>query len=323
MPSGRTCETGTQSSPRAAALELLDSAPETELPILEALLARALVRIGVPAEALRRATAAWKSRADWETGLAYGEARLAAGDVRGAVETLDLAENMRRSIDDNGDARPPENARVTLAVARADAARALGDWEGATKILQSVAADRRRIDPLDEADRLAALGSCAILLGDYTSARAALETALTLYDVNPGSTDVASTLDGLGRLARHRDQPVRAVELHRAALERWVERLGPRSAPVASCRHALAQALHRTGDFAGALAEMELAADRTARAFGEAHADTWISRFELGRFEMDVGRSFEGLARMEEARRRVAQLLGQDHPVVAAMSRWL
>ncbi len=308
---------------RAAALELLRDAPESERATLEALLARALVRTGAPAEALRRASAAWERDAGWETALALGEARLATGDLAGATETLDLADALRASVPTDGEAPPPANARLTVAVARAEAARACGDWDRGIDLARAVAGDRRHVDPLDEADRLAVLGSCAVLAGEHEIARDALESALAIYEVHPGSCDVAATLDWLGRLARHRDQVTRAVDLHRAALERWLEQLGPRSAPVAGCRHALAQALHRTGDFPGALVEMEIAADLTARCFGESHADTWISRFELGRFEMDSGRQFEGLARMEAAHRKVVALLGRGHPVVASMARWL
>ena len=61
----------------------------------------------------------------------------------------------------------------------------------------------------------------------------------------------------------------------------------------------------------------------TVRNFGSDHVDSWISRFELGRFEVDTGDMEEGFQRMQEARTAVQAALGDAHPVVKAMDRWL
>jgi hypothetical protein len=85
----------------------------------------------------------------------------------------------------------------------------------------------------------------------------------------------------------------------------------------------MAQALHRTGDFFGARQEMAEALRVTVRNFGPDHVDSWITRFELGRFEVDTGEVEEGFHRMQEARKVVTGHLGKQHPVVVAMDRWL
>ncbi|MCA9569295.1 MAG: tetratricopeptide repeat protein, partial [Myxococcales bacterium] len=149
------------------------------------------------------------------------------------------------------------------------------------------------------------------------------EALVVLEDAVPETVLVAEALDAAGSLARRLGDPARAVVLHRRALELWTARLGPTAGPTGGCRYSLAQALHRTGDFLEALAAMQEAFLVTARTLGNDHLDTWITRFELGRMEVDVGELLDGFPRMEAARAEVARRLGDRHPVVRAMDRFL
>ena len=98
---------------------------------------------------------------------------------------------------------------------------------------------------------------------------------------------------------------------------------GDDGGPVSACRHSLAQALHHTGDFAEARDEMARSLLGTAKSLGRDHVDTWITRFELARYDVDCGDMEDGFARMQAARDEVAKRLGAQHPAVRAMDRWL
>ena len=292
------------------------------------LLARVDVRLGRPKSALAAAQAARAAAPDpgWETAVAEGEAWLAVGEPFRAREGLSLALTRQEG----------PHAQVQLAIALADASRAAGHAEEAVATaLHALTWAEHAMDALaddgdaaeattDLADALHGLGQCRHAAGQEHEARRDLERARDLrLKVDPHHPDVAATLDTLGAVARARGKPFEAVKLHREAIALWIARLGEDAGPVSGSRQALAQALHRTGDFVGAHAEMARAAAATARTLGEDHVDTWIARFELGRFELDTGLVAEGLGRMAEARGVVRDRLGADHPVVKAMGRWL
>lgn len=169
-----------------------------------------------------------------------------------------------------------------------------------------------------------ALGRALADAGDEECGEVVVREALSLFETHCANTVlVAEALDVAGSLARRLREPARAVLLHRRALEIWEGCLGPTSGNVAACRYGLAQALHRTGDFSEALVMMQGAFLVTVRVLGADHLDTWITRFELGRMEVDAGEMMEGFPRMEAARAEVATRLGAQHPVVRSMDRWL
>lgn len=223
--------------------------------------------------------------------------------------------------------REAAEAEVWLGVALAEAHRSAGEPEtGLAVAMRAVAFAEHAFGggSSELAEALHAVGSCQHAAGHELQAREALVRALALRrELGADHPDVAATLDALGLVERARNRPFDAVKRHREALAIWIGRLGEHAGPVGGCRHALAQALHRTGDFQGAREEMRQALLVTGRTFGANHVDTWIARFELGRFEVDCGQMEEGFQAMEAARTRVRELLGRDHPVAKAMDRWL
>ena len=169
-----------------------------------------------------------------------------------------------------------------------------------------------------------ALGRALADAGDEERGQVVVDEALAVFEAHCAETVlVAETLDAAGSLARRLRDPARAVLLHRRALGIWTAVLGEEAGPVGGCRYSLAQALHRTGELPEALASMQQAWLVTGRTLGADHLDTWITRFELGRMEVDVGQVEEGFAHMEAARAEVRGRLGAQHPVVRSMDRWL
>lgn len=317
----------------AAALSLLEDAPEAEQGALYAWLSRVRCRLGLPREALAAATEAVRKSASWEAQLALGEALVATGEPFSGRATLDAAlvdvRSTRFSATDDpaGRLRDQGEAEVWLGVALAEACRAAGDPTAGLAIATRASTYAEEVfgaTSPEQAEALHALAMCLHTAGQDMRARENLLKALAIRRAfAEDHPDVAATLDALGMVARARNRPAEAVGLHREALALWVRRLGAQSGPVGACRHALAQALHRTGDFAGAQDEMAQALEITVRRFGSEHVDVQIARFEHARFTVDVGQVEEGLQVMVDARRRTATLLGRDHPVVKSMDRWL
>jgi len=319
---------------RAAAGALQDEGPD-DPGVLHALLSRAWYRLGQPRKALEEAEQGAALSDHWEVSLALGEALVATGDplparaiLQAALETA--AERgkgdptWRASADEEA---PWRAADVQLRTALAEACRAAGTPEEGLAIAaraEALAEVRFGAHSLETAEALFAMGVCMHGVGQDTSALETLQRALQLRRAdNPEHTDVAATLDALGVVQRARGKPFEAVELHREALELWSRRLGSRASPVGACRYSLAQALHNTGDFLAAREQMRLAYAITLRTLGEDHVDTWITRFELGRFEVDCGEMEIGFQAMEEARKVVRERLGAEHPFLRAMDRWL
>lgn len=316
---------------RAGAKAALATATGAERGRLLALLARIHVRLGEPREAGLAAEEAARCGDGWEIRLAVGEASHAAGEPTVARATLVAALETLREPDTHAttpDAfRDTAVAEVALGVALAEACRGAGDpAAGLAAAARALAHAEVAFGPasIEAAEAHHVYGACQHAAGHGLKAREALERALELRRrLAPDGVGVAAAEDALGLVARAAGQAERAVAHHRAALAIWVARLGDRAGPVGACRHALAQALHRTGDFTGARDEMTLALRITERTCGGDHVDTWIARFEHGRFDVDCGRVAEGLQVMVEARDRVAARLGRDHPVVRSMDRWL
>ena len=161
--------------------------------------------------------------------------------------------------------------------------------------------------------RVLAEGVVARLVPDDLDTRPVEELSLTF----------AEALDAAGALARKTHDPLAAIPMHDRARTIYERALGPNAPRTAGCRYSLAHALHRAGDFQRALTEMQAAFLATVEAYGSDHLDVWITRFELGRLEVDAGEMLEGFPRMEAARAEVAKRLGVQHPVVRAMDRHL
>jgi tetratricopeptide (TPR) repeat protein len=325
---------------RAAALSALETAAEAERGELYSLLARSHVRLGQPREALKTAEKASRLSTHWEAILSMGEALVAEGEPFRAravlAEALEHARDGRYTWPLTATSAPEAAhaavsaiavAELELLVALSDACRASGDPEEglafATRALGTAQATFGTAS-VEAAEAFHALGLCQHAAGQSARAIKSLKRAISLHRAHtPNHIDIAAALDALGAVARAQNHPFDAVKHHREALDIWRKCCGPRSGPEGACRQALAQALHRTGDFQGARAEMEEAFVITARTFGREHVDTFIARFELGRFELDCGQVEEGLKAMADARERVAEKLGSDHPTVKAMDRWL
>ena len=308
---------------RVAAMNALDSGDTASRAELLGLFARVCARLGEPAHALTAAQQAADVDGHWEVALSLGEAWLAQGQPMRARAVL--ADALARSRDASGEG--PADSEIWLGTTLAEAFRAAGDPEGGLGAASRARAFAERAyggTSLEIAETLYVMGMCEHASGRSDRARSTLSRALALRRAHdPTHPDVATTLDVLGNVARGLQKPVEAVRLHREALAIWSQRLGAEAAPIGACRQGLAQALHRTGDFAGARIEMAEAFRITRQAFGPDHVDTWIARFELGRFELDCGLVEEGLHAMTQAHGRVAESLGAEHPVVRAMRRWL
>lgn len=307
---------------RVGALGALQSCPEADRGELFALLARALHRLGQPRKAMEYAEEAARRVVHWEASLALAEAMVGLGEPVGARAVLTEALKRVRA-----DASEEPDALVGLGAALAEAWRAAGEPRAAIEIAREAVREARHHHgegSAELAEALHELGVCLHGAGEHLEARGVLDTALQIRRAESrGTSDHAATLDALGAVHRRLRAPAAAVALHREALSLWEANFGPGTGPEGACRHSLAQALHDTGDFHGARAEMDHAWRLTSRALGPDHVDTWITAFELGRLELDCGDAMEGMQRMEAARSVVRERLGAGHPVVKAMDRWL
>ncbi|MFK7930579.1 MAG: tetratricopeptide repeat protein [Myxococcota bacterium] len=293
----------------------LRSSPSDDLAWIEAVLARAYVRMGCPAEALEAATSAARAQTGSLITLALAESELASGEPGAARSKLQalLEEVLSNDV--------KHEATLSLCTVL----RASGEAEVGYG-LACGALDRAdvRNDELAAEEALIVVGHTAWASGLVLEAQGAFERALEERNERDAPPTLrAEALDGLGLCARHRTRPFDAVQHHRDALKLWIEGTGEKSGPVSACSHRLAQALHRTGDFEAAREEMSRSLLATGQTLGRDHVDTWITRFELARYEMDCGDPEHGLPRMVNARDEVARRLGRTHPVVVAMDRFL
>ncbi len=300
---------------------------ESERGMLFGLLARVYTQLGRPSDAIEAAEKASERTDHWEVRLALGEAMLAIGEPVGARAVL--SEAFKRQCAATG-READVLGEILLGSALADTSRAAGDPTAGLAIAERTVSMARTCtgsQSIETANSLLALGMCLYGCGKVPEAKAALTEALEIRQdpsqPNPETIEVAAILDGLGIVARARTRPFVAVKHHTEALRIWVKNLGPDAGPIGACRHSRAQAIHRTGDFRAALKEMEEAVRITALTLGPDHVDTWIARFEYARIDLDVGNIFEGMAGMQKATAKVRKRLGSEHPVVAAMERFL
>jgi tetratricopeptide (TPR) repeat protein len=216
-------------------------------------------------------------------------------------------------------------AAHTVGLARCGILRALGEPEvGYGEALAWLQRATDGDDPLAVEEALVMVGHCAWASDQNDAATGAFEQAWALRrDRDAAPALQAEALDGLGLCARRDGRPFDAVEAHREALARWEAATGVDSGPASACLHRLAQALHHTGDFLAARETMARALLATAELLGREHVDTWITRFEMARYDVDCGDMEDGFPRMVRARAAVAEQLGAQHPVVRAMDRWL
>ncbi len=229
---------------------------------------------------------------------------------------------------------PTTDAPLWVGLAASEVARGTGD---AALAVQHAGRVRTVAESLEDADRRWAtradlqLARCLADAGDPPAGRVLAERVVrelvpddldTLPD-DALSLTFAEALDTAGALARKEHEPLAAIPMHRRARSIYERTVGPDSPLTAGCRYSLAHALHRAGDFHGALIEMQAAFLGTVRAFGPDHLDAWITRFELGRLEVDAGEMIDGFPRMAAAREEVAKRLGAQHPVVRAMDAHL
>jgi tetratricopeptide (TPR) repeat protein len=287
-----------------------------------AVLARARFRLGDPAGCAAAARDAARAGDGPIVRIALAEAALAAGrpgEARALLEDR-VDPTALQGAGTDPDALDAAVTLVGVLVAAGEAERGYGLALRIVAALQAApAADPER---LDEAGM--ALGWSAWACGRIDEARASFsDVHARRVARGAAATLLAEALDGLGTTERSAGDPFAAVALHADALDRWSEALGPTSPAVAGCLHRMAHALHRTGDFAAARDAMGRSVALTAAALGEDHVDTWISRFELARYDIDCGDFADGFARMARARDTVARALGTRHPVVRAMDRYL
>ncbi|MCB9673923.1 MAG: tetratricopeptide repeat protein [Alphaproteobacteria bacterium] len=268
-------------------------------------LVRARVALGRP-EAAREALVGL-GRDTPHHRVAHALAALASGEPSRAKAIL---------LDDSGD--------LLVLVTRSEVTRASGDPAVATQLAARARDAAEGGDPRWVAIADLQLARCIADSGDLGVGRALAERAHAAFQEHgPGTVLEAEALDVAGALARKDGDPLVAVAMHERALGIWLATCPAESALVAGCRYSLAQALHRADDFPRALTEMQSAFLATQQAFGPDHLDTWITRFELGRMEVDNGEMLDGFPRMEAARAEVAKRLGRQHPVVRAMDRLL
>lgn len=285
---------------------------------LGAVVARARFRLGLPdacAAAARSARHRAGGTASWRVRLAWAESRLADGEPGEARALLEAV------LDDVADdAYATHEVRLALAVtlrAQGEASR------GYALACTTLAAAEVAEDTLAIEEALAVVGHTAWAADRPREAEEAFSRLHGLRSARVASPAlIAEAHDGLGHVLRRRE-PFEAVTHHRAALRAWEQATGPDSGPVSHCLHQLAQAEHHTGDFQAARDTMARALLTTAATLGHDHIDTWITRFEMARYDVDCGEMEDGFVRMERARSEVARRLGAQHPVVRAMDRYL
>ncbi len=285
--------------------------------------ARLLVRLGRSREALVAAERALALAGDGEHRgealLSLVEAALSLGEpgrARLAAEEAEIWTRARFGEVSVQRGLALDALAATLHSA-GDAPAALGPATRAVAILE-------RADPWHHATAWHTLAEAHHRAGQHAQAREAWERCLALRraSLEADHPEIAAALDGLGLTERRLGRPRQAAAAHRAALETHRSRLGPAHPAVAASLHGLAQALHRQGDFQGARSRLREALEVSLRAQGPDHPDVWVTRFELGRMDVDCGDT-DGFAAMEAARAHLRATLGPAHPTVQAMDRWL
>ncbi|MFT5686595.1 MAG: tetratricopeptide (TPR) repeat protein [Myxococcota bacterium] len=198
---------------------------------------------------------------------------------------------------------------------------------------EAIATATRAIAVLTDAEtrpRDIALGTQALaeschVARQYGAASEAWSRTLSLRReaLKAGHPEIGVTLSGMALTARRLGLFGIAVELHGKAMVIFRACFDSGHPALAACLHGLAQAMHRQGRFVEARDHLAEALHLSEQRQGDDHMHTWITRFELGRMEVDCGDPERGFARMTAARMRLTEQLGAEHPTVRAMAEWL
>jgi tetratricopeptide (TPR) repeat protein len=310
---------------RQCAVEAADAASsEEERAQALAEEARNLVRLGLAPRAQVVATLAASLGAapQAEVVAALAEALLAVGDLAAARTAAETARQLAEA------AHGPVSIQAALAIdGLAVVVAAAGDAPGGLGLVMRALAVLEQAGGAGQ-DRALLLHTLAELhhrAGQYEAALATWEETLELRTTLLGADhpETLATMSGMALSLSRAGHPEAAVPLFRHVATQVEAQMGRDHPAVAACRHGLAQALHRIGQWPEARDQLTVALAISERCQGADHLDTWITRLELGRLEMDCGQVEEGLARMEAARAAVMERLGPDHPQVRAMNRWL
>jgi tetratricopeptide (TPR) repeat protein len=285
---------------------------------------RALVWLGRYDEGLTAARAAVAGADGISAGVAHtvlSEALVATGQpgeaLAAALSAVELSATQAGVALSHG--------LALVALASAEHAHGRGPQAMATATRAIAVLTEAGARPRDLALGCQALAESCHVARQYGAASEAWNRTLSLRReaLPPDHPEVGVTLTGMALTARRLGLTSIAVELHGKAMVIFRARFDPGHPALAACLHGLAQALHRQGRFTEARDHLAEALHLSESRQGVDHMHTWITRFELGRMEVDCGDPVRGFARMEAARLRLTEQLGADHPTVRAMAEWL
>ena len=293
----------------------LTCAQGSEHPAAHAEAARALVWLGRYSEALQAAARGRALRDDTAIWIASSEAQIAGGQPKDGLTSAHAALKRATGPSERGLSR----------VVEASALHVLGDG------LSAVHAARQALDelvagrPYDKALALHALAESLHVAGRHPEAADVWRQLLALrQEIFTGNhPELGATVHGMGLTLRRLGLAEVAIDMHEQALVIYLDRLDDQHPAIAAARHGLAQALHRIGKPQDAREQLAQALEVSEIRQGLDHPHTWITRFELGRIELDCGMLVDGYRRMEASRLRLTELLGPQHPTVLAIRNWL
>ncbi|MDG1479887.1 MAG: tetratricopeptide repeat protein [Myxococcota bacterium] len=282
---------------------------------------RALIWLGHYEAALAAARQAAAESSGISAGAAYtvlSEALVAVGQPGEAMAVGLQAVALASAV-------PLSNGLALVALASAEHAQGRGPEAIATATRAIAVLTEAEVRPQDIALGTQALAESCHVARQYGPASEAWNRTLALRrEVLPADhPELGVTLSGMALTARRLGLSSIAVELHGKAMAIYRARFDPGHPALAACLHGLAQALHRQGRFVEARDHLAEALHLSEQRQGSDHMHTWITRFELGRMEVDCGDPERGFARMEAARMRLTEQLGDSHPTVRAMAEWL
>jgi tetratricopeptide (TPR) repeat protein len=277
--------------------------------------ARALVWLGRYDEAIQAAARGRELRDGPAIWIASSEAQIAGGYPQDGIVSARTA--LERST------RPSE---IGLSrVVEASALHVLGDGTAAVSVARQALDDLVAGRPYDQALALHALAESLHVAGRHPEAADVWRQLMALRQevLAKNHPEIGSTVNGMGLTLRRLGLAEVAVDLHEQALVIYLERLDDQHPAIAAARHGLAQALHRLGQHQAAREQLAQALEVSEIRQGPDHPHTWITRFELGRIEVDCGMLTDGYRRMEASRLRLTELLGPRHPTIQAIRNWL
>jgi len=298
----------------------LTCAQQSKDPRARAEEARCLVWLGRYSEAVDAArlgtTQASEDAIGW---TALTESLIANGSPSDALITVTTALDLV-----GADASTPRGFALT---AQACAQHALGHGPQAvgTATVAVEVFQKAKARPRDLALAFHCLAEAHHVSGQYVEAAGAWQHTLSLQqeELNADHPEIASTTMGMALTVRRLGLPEIAIELHHRAIVALEAKFGSNHPSIAACLHGLAQALHRQGRHLEARDHLSRALEISEHWQGPDHTHTWVTRFELGRLEVDCGDPARGFSRMEAARLRLTEKLGPSHPTIQAMANWM